>query len=605
MEKQVFDLSLYPEKPGVYLMKDSKDQVIYIGKAKNLKNRLRQYFQKQDTRVMIPFLLSNISSIETMLCFSEKEALLLENTLIKKHKPKYNALLKDDKSYICLFIDPKTMWPRLELIRSKDQKEKKGIYFGPYSVAQAAREAYKILSEHFGLRQCSDYEFNKRSRPCLLYGMKKCLAPCKNLCSSDDYQKSVGSVIKFLQGESKEILNILKDKIQKASDELAFEQAAALYKSLKQLELIANSKQMMIQVNQNDMDIFNVYQEGSKGTVVKLLYRSGKISGQDVMHFDDTVDEGGNLLTRLLLQHYEITKPAPLVICPLMPDDAETLSEILKELSGTKVNFQVPLKGDKKAYLEMAFENAKQSFNQIKDNDAILLELEDIAKLSRFPETIECFDLSHFSGSEPVAVKIRIEGGKIHKAGKRLFKIKTAAGGDDYAGMKEVLTRSLNHSKEENTLPDLLLIDGGKGQVKMAKQVLEELDIACCDIIGLVKEASRHDRGLSAERLIVSYQDEPLVLDRKNPLLFFLQKIRDEAHRAAITFNQKRQKTRTIKSILDDIPGIGDVKKKAMLKYFGSVERIKKSSKEELSKVDVLNKKDIETILNFLNKNKA
>lgn len=602
MEKQVFDLSLYPEKPGVYLMKDDKGQVIYIGKAKNLKNRLRQYFHRQDSRVMIPFLLSHIAHIETMLCLTEKEALLLENTLIKRHKPKYNALLKDDKSYICLFIDPKNAWPRLELVRSKDQKEKKGIYFGPYSVTQAARDAYKILSEHFGLRQCSDYEFKKRARPCLLYGMKKCLAPCKNLCSLDDYKQAVNHVLKFLQGESKDIFQVIKEKIQKASDELAFEQAAALYKSFKQLETIANSRQMMIQVNQNDMDVFHLYQEGSKGTLVKLLYRQGKISGQDVMHFDETLDEGAELLTRLFLQHYELNNPAPLILCPILPDDSEVLIDIFKEQKGTKIAFQVPLKGDKKAYLDMAFENAKQSFHQVKDDEAILLELELVAHLSRFPETIECFDLSHFSGSEPVAVKVRIEGGKIHKAGKRLFKIKTAAGGDDYAGMKEVLTRSLNHSKQEGTIPDLLLIDGGKGQVKMAKEVLEELDIACSDIIGLVKEGSRHDKGLSQEKLIVSYQDEPLVLDRKSPLLFFLQNIRDETHRAAIMFNQKRQKTRTIKSALDDINGIGDVKKKALLKYFGSVERIKKASEKDLSVVKELNKKDVQTIINFFKK---
>lgn len=599
MENQIFDLSLYPEKPGVYLMKNDKGQVIYIGKAKNLKNRLRQYFQKQDTRIMIPFLLSSIASIETILCFTEKEALLLENTLIKKHQPKYNALLKDDKSYICLFIDPKHQWPRLELVRSKEQKEKKGIYFGPYSVTQAAREAYKILSEHFGLRQCSDYEFNKRSRPCLLYGMKKCLAPCKNLCSTDDYQKSVSMVIKFLQGESKEILNILKEKIQKASDELAFEQAAAFYKALKQLETIVYSKQMMIQANQNDMDIFNLYQEGSKGTLVKLLYRQGKITGQDIMHFEDTLDEGATLLTRLFLQHYEITKPAPIILCPLIPEDEKALADIIKEISGTKICFQVPLKGDKKAFLQMAYENAKQSFHQVKNDEDILIELQDRAKLSHFPETIECFDLSHFSGSEPVAVKIRIENGKIHKAGKRLFKIKTVPGGDDYGGMKEVLIRSLTQSKKENIIPNLLLIDGGKGQVNIAKQVVDELDIISCEIIGLVKEASRHDKGLSQERLVVSHQEEPLELDKKSPLLFFLQKIRDEAHRAAITFNQKRQKTRTIKSALDDIKGIGEVKKKSLLKHFGSLEQIKKATEEELSKVSSINHKDVLAIKNF------
>jgi excinuclease ABC subunit C len=599
MEKEVSDLNLYPEKPGVYLMKDSKDQVIYVGKAKNLKNRLRQYFTQQDNRVMIPYLVSQIKAIETILCLSEKEALLLENTLIKKHKPKYNVLLKDDKSFICLFIDPKSSWPRLELIRSKEQGKKKGIYFGPYSQAHAARETYKILSEHFGLRQCSDYELLRRKRPCLLYGMKKCKAPCLELCTKQDYKEATDSVIKFLQGQSKDILKVIEAKIQKASEALAFEQAGALYKTLKQLEMITHSRQMMVQVSDHDMDIVHIYQEGSRGVCIKLLYRGGKIVGQEVMRFDQCLEEGAHLLTRMLVQHYELHNPAPLIICPVMPEDSEALIDILKETKSLKVSFTVPQKGDKKAFLDLAFENAKLSFEQSQKEEILLLELEQVANLSRYPEVIECFDLSHFSGSEPCAVKIRLEGGKIQKTGKRLFKIKTAKGGDDYGGMKEVLTRSLLQAKEDDSLPDLLLIDGGKGQVNMAKEVLEELDIVCLDIVGLVKDNARHDKGLSQEKLIVSYQEDPLILDKKSPLLFFLQKIRDEAHRAAISFNQKRQKARTIKSALDDIPGIGETKKKALLKHFGSVQKIKEASADQLEACKPLTKKDIETLRAF------
>ncbi len=604
MEKAVFNLDLYPDKPGVYLMKDTKGHVIYIGKAKNLKSRLRQYFHNQDQRAMIPYLLSHLESIETMVCFSEKEALLLENTLIKKHKPKYNVLLKDDKSFICLFIDPKISWPRLELIRTKDQK-KQGLYFGPYSQAHAAREAYKILSEHFGIRQCSDYELTRRKRPCLLYGMKKCLAPCKDLCTEDSYKEAVKKVISFLEGQSKELLIDLKDQIHKASEKLEFEKAGALYKTLKQLEQVAFSKQMMVQVNNNDMDIFHIYQEGSKGVFIKLLYREGKVTGQDVMRFNDTLDEGGELLTNLILQHYEQHNPSSTIVCPFDPDESGVLTEVLKELKGSKVNFVVPQKGDKKALLEMAYENAKLNFKQSQDDQLLLLELEEIAKLTRYPSSIECFDLSHFSGSEPVAVKIRLDEGKINKSGKRLYKITSAKGGDDYGGMKEVLTRSLKNSKIEDTVPDLLLIDGGKGQVRMAKEVLEELDIACCDIIGLVKENSRHDKGLTEERLIVSYQSEPLVLDKKNPLLFFLQKIRDEAHRAAISFNKKREKSRIIKSQLDEIPGIGPKKKKALLIHFGSIQKIKEATSDELAQVEGLSKKDISALKHFFHNSKS
>jgi excinuclease ABC subunit C len=404
MEKAVFDLNLYPEKPGVYLMKDAKGTVVYVGKAKNLKNRLRQYFSFQDNRAMIPYLLKTLETIETILCFSEKEALLLENTLIKQHKPKYNALLKDDKSFICLYIDPKSQWPKLELIRSKEQNKQKGIYFGPYSQAHAARETYKVLSEHFGLRQCSDYELNRRARPCLLHGMKKCLAPCMKLCTIEEYKSSTHDVIKFLQGESKDILKMMKQKIQIASDNLAFEQAGALYKTLKQLEAIAFSRQMMVQVSSQDMDIFNIYQEGSRGVMAKLSYRGGKIIGQDILHFDESLDEGAELFTRLLLQHYEIHNPAPIIICPIVPEHSEVISDIIKESKGYKVSFQSPQKGDKKAFVDLALENAKLNFEQTQKEDLILIELEETAKLNNYPDSIECFDLSHFSGSEPVAV---------------------------------------------------------------------------------------------------------------------------------------------------------------------------------------------------------
>jgi excinuclease ABC subunit C len=385
-----------------------------------------------------------------------------------------------------------------------------------YNWRSFAREAYKILSEHFGIRQCSDYELTRRKRPCLLYGMKKCLAPCKDLCTESSYKEAVKKVISFLEGQSKELLIDLKQQIHKASEKLEFEKAGALYKTLKQLEQVAFSKQMMVQVNNNDMDIFHLYQEGSKGVFIKLLYREGKVTGQEVMRFNETLDEGKELLTNLILQHYEHHNPSSTIVCPFDPDESGVLTEVLKELKGSKVSFIVPQKGDKKTLLEMAYENAKLNFKQSQDDQLLLLELEEIAKLTRYPSSIECFDLSHFSGSEPVAVKIRLDEGKINKSGKRLYKITTAKGGDDYGGMKEVLTRSLKNSKIEDTVPDLLLIDGGKGQVRMAKEVLEELDIACCDIIGLVKENSRHDKGLTEERLIVSYQTEPLVLDKKN-----------------------------------------------------------------------------------------
>lgn len=599
MEKAIFDLTLYPEKPGVYLMKNGAGIVLYVGKAKNLRNRLRQYFSFTDTRAMIPHLLSNTSTIETILCFSEKEALLLEHTLIKKHKPKYNVLLKDDKSYICLFIDPKSLWPKLELIRIKDSNRKKGLYFGPYFQTYAARQAYKVLSEYFGLRQCSDYEMNNRKRPCLLYGMKKCLAPCMGYASKEDYQNAYQEVIDFLEGHGKKLLSAFKEKIDQASDALEYEKAGALYKTYKMLESIAASRQMMIHLQSGDADIFNVYTQGSSGVVVKLLYRDGKVAGQETMHFEDSINEGSDLLSQILLQHYALTRPAQQIIVPFALDETDALCEILSENVSYKVKMNTYQKGDKKALLNLAFENAKLQFEQKQDEVELLLELEEKAHLSRFPEVIECFDLSNLAGSEPVACKIRFEGGKLAKAGKRLFKIKEAKGSDDYGGMKETLMRSLKHSKEENTVPDLLLIDGGKGQVHIALDVLKELDIACCDVIGLVKEDARHDKGLRIEKIIHPNFPDPIALDKRSKVLFFLQNIRDKTHEAAISFNQKRQKTRIIKSQLDEIEGIGPIKKKNLLKHFGSIQKIKEASLQNLQEVAGIHQQDAKNIYTF------
>jgi excinuclease ABC subunit C len=599
MEKAIFDLTLYPEKPGVYLMKNAEGLVLYVGKAKNLRNRLRQYFSFTDTRVMIPHLLSKTQSIETILCFSEKEALLLENTLIKKHKPKYNVLLKDDKSYICLFMDPKSEWPKLELIRTKDSGRKKGLYFGPYSQTYAARQAYKVLSEYFGLRQCSDYEMKNRKRPCLLYGMKKCLAPCMGYAEKKAYKEACDEVIEFLEGHGKKLLLQFKEKIQEASDSLEYEKAGALYKTLKMLEQITYSRQMMVKVQSGDADIFNLYLQGSRGVVVKLLYREGKVVGQDAMHFEDSINEGSDLLSQILLQHYATTSPAEQIITPIVLDESSALSEILSENLSYKVKISSYQKGDKKALLDLAFENAKLQFEQKQDDVELLLELEEKAHLSRFPDVIECFDLSNLAGSDPVACKIRFEGGKLSKAGKRLFKIKEAKGGDDYGGMKETLLRSLKHSKEDNTLPDLILIDGGKGQVNIALEALKELDIACCDVIGLVKEGARHDKGLRIEKIVHPGFTDPIVLDKRSNVLFFLQNIRDKTHDAAIGFNQKRQKTRIIKSQLDEIVGIGPIKKKNLLKHFSSIQKIKEASLESLQEAPGINKSDAKKIYDF------
>lgn len=602
MEKKAFDLDLYPEHPGVYLMKDRSGAILYIGKAKNIKNRLRQYIHQSDTRAIIPHLLSSTQVIETIICFTEKEALLLESTLIKKHQPKYNTLLKDDKSFICLFIDPHSQWPTIKLVRSKDKHSYKGLFFGPYNQTPVAKAAHKTLCEYFGLRQCSDYELARRHRPCLLYEMKKCLGPCKNLCTKQQYQQATDGLIKTLEGHTQDLFKDLKTKIQQASDQLAFEQAGSFYKTLKNLETICQTKQFISQTSAQDRDIIYLYQQGPQGVLIKLSYREGHLTAQDSMEFNESVAQGAELLSDLILQHYQTHTPAANLIVPLLPENHQILTDIFYDLYQIKVRFVVPLKGDKKALLELAAQNAKVYFEQRQEETQVLSELQTLAQLTRYPDVIDCFDVSHFSGSSPCAVRIRIVHGKIEKKSKRLFHLRQASSGDDYGAMKEVLLRTLKRAQEDDNLPDLILVDGGKGQVAIAQQVLEELNIACCDLLGLVKQQGRHDKGLVEEKVILPSKQEPLILDKSSVLLFFLQKIRDEAHRAAILFNRKNEKVRLIKSVLDQIPGIGKVKKKALLKTFGSTAVIAKQSVQQLQECPGLSAKEAQTIFDFFSK---
>ena len=572
-------------------MKDASQKVLYIGKAKNLKTRVRQYFVSgRDEREMVPFLVAKIADIETISTFSEKEALLLENTLIKKHKPPYNVLLKDDKTYISLKINHKHKWPMIRLVRYRGKPKKDGLYFGPYTSAWAARHTLNLMQKIFPLRQCSDRELKARTRPCLLYGIKRCVAPCVDKCTQEDYSRLVEKATNFLKGQDQEVKRDLVSDMEKASEQMNFERANELLHTLRQIERITGEGQALIHSQDKDCDALGLYRLGARVVIVLLLFRSGKLIGKEAFNFGTVAGTDEDILSSFTLQHYQNSEPPAEILMPLSLD--------LSSVVGAR--FICPQKGNKKKLVQLAEKNAKDQFEQEISEQTILeerlLKLEETLSLTRCPVRIECFDTAHLSGSDPVACMITFTDGKKDKKRTRLFKIKEAAPGDDYGALKEVLTRRYVRAKKEDDLPDLVIVDGGKGQLGILEEVFKELDIASIDQAAITKEEGRHDKGLTAERVFLPERSEPIILDKRSPLLFFLQQIRDESHRVAIGFHRKKRSKRLIKSQLDDLPGIGPVKKKRLLLAFKSVEGIKKASPEELLKVEGITKKDIETL---------
>ena len=594
-------IETYPKEPGVYLMKGNQGQILYIGKAKNLKSRLKQYFAPSgDSRAMIPYLTAQITSIETIVVGSEKEALLLENTLIKQHQPKYNAFLKDDKTFISLMINTKHPWPRIKLIRYKGKPKEKGLYFGPYTSALAARQVYDLLIRLFPLRQCSDSELKRRTRPCLLYGIKRCIAPCTHKCTKEAYTTFVQGAIDFLKGKDKTIVKDLQKKMRQASDALKFEKADAYLQTIKQIEHVTHSRQAVIRPAGKNCDAFSLYRTHKEAIVMQLIFREGRLVGSEHYPFYDIASEDRDLMSSFLMQLYLKIPPPQEILLPFTLSSAPLMEEIFQEHHKHSVRIACPKKGDKRALVTLATKNAKATFEQEKSKaelkEKLLLDLVDTFKLSRYPKRIECFDTSNISGTDLVASMIAFTDGVKDSKRTRTFKIQGIDKGDDYAAMHQVLTRRLSRAKDEDDLPDLLLIDGGKGQLNIALTVLKELDVISVDVISLSKEKGRHDKGLRKEKIFIPDQKEPIHLSPRSPLLFFIQQIRDAAHDKALSFHHKRRKKRVIKTSLDALPGIGPTKRTRLLKHFGSLKRIQQATSEELSQIKGITKKDIVTL---------
>lgn len=604
-------LDVFPTQPGVYLMKNAAGTVLYVGKAKNLRQRIKQYFVPgRDGRLMVPFLVAKVADVETIVVTSEKEALLLENNLIKQHIPAYNALLKDDKAYIALKINTKQSWPLLQLVRYKGKPKADGSsYFGPYTSAGAARQTFDLLNRMFPLRQCSDQEFVRRTRPCLLYDIKRCVAPCVGRCTKDEYDVHVQRTVKFLRGQDKEVLQELYNEMDAAAASLDFEKAAEILRVVRQIERTIEGQRVDIPLGA-DTDALAICRQGEDVILSQLIFRGGKLQGSQHYDFVNIAEDDAELLGSFILQHYREKLDMPHEI--LLPLEIEGMPELQEIISTDKKRTSlllVPARGHKKALIDMAYSNAEATFKTRKDQKAIkektLLEMQDKFRLKRYPKRIECFDNSNLSGTQQVSTMVAFTDGEKDSNRYRKYKLREAAASDDYAAMSEVLTRRYKRALQENDLPDLIIIDGGKGHLNIALKVMSELNIINVDVIGVAKEGGRHDKGATEEQVYLPETKDPILLRKTSPILFLLQQIRDEAHRTAIAFQRKRHTKSVIRSTLEEVQGIGPSKRKALLKHFGSVKGIFDADEKALQQVKGLSKTNISTLLAFISAKKG
>ena len=603
-------LANLPARPGVYLMRDKANKVIYVGKARDLRARVRSYFNHGDERSQIEFLLRRVEDIETLVTNSDKEALILENNLIKQYKPRYNIRLKDDKSYLSIKVTTRHPWPRILATRKivKDGSR----YFGPFSSAVAARETVDIIEKHFMLRNCTDHNFKNRSRPCLQYQIKRCLAPCVFAVQPEEYGEQVRQAVLFIEGRQQELLRELETRMREKAAALEFEAAAKIRDQIQAVEKTLE-KQQMVSHWGLDQDIFGLYREGGFIEVQILFVRQGKLTGNQSHFLQDLEFPNEEIMAALLTQFYQGLRFIPdEILLPVSLDDRDARQEFLTERKGRRVRLMHPQKGDKRRLVEMAQENARQSFverhDQEKARDKMLRELQSLVRLKRFPQRIECFDISTIHGKHAVGSRVTFVNGEPDRAHYRHYRIRSidpSAGGDDFGMMLEVLKRRFARGKEEGDLPDLVVVDGGRGQLAMALSALAELGIQGVDAIGLAKmrvqsAARSAEIERSEERIFVPGQSNPIILKRNSNALFLLQRVRDEAHRFAITHHKKLRSKETLHSALDRMAGIGAARKRNLLRTFGSMKAIEEASVDDLLKVPSMNEKVAKQIWQML-----
>lgn len=572
-----------PESPGCYLYRDRAGEVIYVGKAKNLRHRVRQYFySSRGQDVKTSELVAQIADLEFIVTDSEIEALILESHLIKQYQPRFNALLKDDKHYPHLKLTLNEPFPRVLKVRRIERDG--ALYFGPYLPASLADELLDLIQREFRLRPCSDevfHAYRRKGRPCLQYEIKRCLGPCvEGLFGRQQYWEAVQDVRLFLEGKRSDLLRSLRERMEEAARELRFEAAARYRDLLRAVERLSEGQKMAL-TTEVDADIFGLHTDGQRVTLCLFTMRQGKVIGKRDFHWEEIPPGGlGRFLAQVLVQYYAEGAYVPAeVVLPCALEERELIEKWLSASKGKPVRVHEPRRGTKRDLVALASQNARFAFQERfrvlrPSTSEVLQELARVLRLPRLPERIEAFDVSHWQGTEMVASLVVCQGGTMCKSEYRHYVVRTAREGDDYGALREVVSRRYARClRESRPLPDLVLIDGGKGQLRAAQEALRELNLTDLPIAALAKRE---------ELLYIPGEKRPLVLDRHSPALHLIQAIRDEAHRFAVTFHHRRRQQRDFSSELLAIPGIGPKRKELLLRNLGSLERIRQATVEEL-----------------------
>ncbi len=604
-----------PEKPGVYLFRDEENRVIYVGKAARLRQRVRSYFAPAATLpVKTQNLVEKVSGIDFIMTDSELEAILLECNLIKEHHPRYNVLLKDDKTYPYIKISFNEDWPRLYFTRRWEQDGAR--YFGPFASAHSVRETIKAVSKIFPFRTCTKSITGSDTRPCLEYHMHRCLGPCIGAVTRTEYNDMMQQVILFLEGKGKQVMRGLESQMKKASRELQFEKAALLRDRLEAVHDIME-RQKVISPGGGEQDVIAIVTEGNQACVEILFIRTGKLIGQEQFMLHGVQDESKNDVITSFIEQFYGSSPhiPPRILLSYPPTNIPLLRDWLTQRRGSSVTLVIPQRGKGKHLLDMAEKNARLGMEhwrikQLSEPGMIhtaLKELQEKLNLTSLPQRIECYDISNISGTSAVGSMIVFDNEKFRKEHYRRFRIKTVEGTDDYAMMGEVLRRRFLHSEAKREeapetsstieekpwtiFPDLIIIDGGRGHLHIALKILRDLSITRIPVIALAKEK---------EEIFLPNKSAPVTLPANSPALHLLQRTRDEAHRFALGYHTVIRSKTSLSSQLDDIPGIGSKRKKALLQKFGSVRGIKNASLEELSGVSGMTRNAAESIKEHL-----
>ncbi|MBR6504718.1 MAG: excinuclease ABC subunit UvrC [Clostridia bacterium] len=589
------EIKKLPNKPGVYIMKDKDDNILYVGKAVVLKNRVRQYFRKNNKTARIEKMVSLIDHFEYIITDNEAEALILECNLIKKNRPKFNVLLKDDKTYPYIKIDIKSDYPNVFITRTL--KNDGARYFGPYANAGAAKEMVDFIKQKFQIRQCKNFKSNKRE--CLNYHIKRCLAPCTSKVSKEEYYKQIEEIISLLEGKTSQIIKKLDKEIKEASQKLEFEKAAILRDKKIAIERVSE-KQKVSNISENNIDIIGIAKNEFEVCIELFFVRSSKMIDRKHYFFSDlTQMSEKDILSEFIKQYYleNLNIPSK-IMCEQDIEDREIIEKLLTNKLGRKVEIKVPKKGEKLKLVEMAKRNSKLTLdNKYKEKQDIVEELKKVLKLDILPKKIECYDISNISGHFLVAAMCTMENGEIKKNLSRRFKIKTVFDQDDPKCMKEVIQRRLEHSIDSETngfgkLPDVIFVDGGITQIKAAIEAVESKNLKI-PVYGMVKNDKHRTRALLDKNRKEIELNENLM----NKITLF----QDTVHDTAISYHRKLRDKAMNKSELDMIPGIGEIKKKELLKNFGSVEKIKLAKIEDIESINGINRALAEKIKEMLN----